>query len=228
MWVGGKDMLGLEAIVRNLAFIVSYMRAVTEFWTEEWCELFTFKRITLTSLLKKNKTKHWSAGWKEETSYKDDTYVAWLFEAPQIVARQASLSVGFPRQEYWRGLPFSPPGDFCDLGIEPTSPASAGRFFTTEPPGKPPWGFNLQRWHSDNWKGQCHWKKNLLLTFPERTGHTMPCRATWGSSRFTQKAEAGARKAKPEPVSVSTLNASGGLLTIGVVSSHLIPGPGMT
>ena len=137
MWVGGKDMLGLEAIVRNLAFIVSYMRAVTEFWTEEWCELFTFKRITLTSLLKKNKTKHWSAGWKEETSYKDDTYVAWLFEAPQIVARQASLSVGFPRQEYWRGLPFSPPGDFCDLGIKPTSPASAGRFFTTEPPGKP-------------------------------------------------------------------------------------------
>ena len=57
---------------------------------------------------------------------------------------------------------------------------------------------------------------------------TMPCRTTWGSTRLTQEAEAGARKAKPEPVSVSTLNASGGLLTTGVVSSHLIPGPGMT
>lgn len=31
MWAGGKDMLGLEAIVRTLAFLLSYMGAVTEF-----------------------------------------------------------------------------------------------------------------------------------------------------------------------------------------------------
>ena len=45
----------------------------------------------------------------------------------------------FPRQEYWSGLPFPPPGDLLDPGIEtssPASPAMAGRFFTTEPPGK--------------------------------------------------------------------------------------------
>ena len=45
----------------------------------------------------------------------------------------------FPRQEYWSGLPFPPPGDLLDPGVEPTSPGSpalAGRFFTTEPPGK--------------------------------------------------------------------------------------------
>ena len=41
------------------------------------------------------------------------------------------------RQEYWSGLPFPPPGDFPDPGIEPESPALAGRFFTTEPTGKP-------------------------------------------------------------------------------------------
>ena len=44
------------------------------------------------------------------------------------------LSVGFSRQEYWSGLPFPPPGDLPDTGIEPaslTSPTLAGRFFTT-------------------------------------------------------------------------------------------------
>ena len=43
----------------------------------------------------------------------------------------------FPRQEYWSGLPFPSPGDLPDPGIEPTSPALAGRFFTIEPPGMP-------------------------------------------------------------------------------------------
>ena len=47
------------------------------------------------------------------------------------------MTEGFPRQEYWSGLPFLPPGDLSDPGIEPASPILAGRFFTTEPPGKP-------------------------------------------------------------------------------------------
>ena len=41
------------------------------------------------------------------------------FATPWTVARQ-TLSVGFPRQEYWSGLPF-PPGDLPDPGIKPTS-----------------------------------------------------------------------------------------------------------
>ena len=47
---------------------------------------------------------------------------------------QASLSMGFSRQEYWSGLPCPPPGDLPDTGTEPvslTSPALAGKFFTT-------------------------------------------------------------------------------------------------
>ena len=44
---------------------------------------------------------------------------------------------GFPRQKYWSGLPFPPPGDFSDPGIEPTSLALQADSFTTEPPGKP-------------------------------------------------------------------------------------------
>ena len=54
------------------------------------------------------------------------------------VAFQAPLAMGFPRQEYWNGLPFPSPGDPPDPGIDPASPALAGRFFTAEPPGKPP------------------------------------------------------------------------------------------
>jgi len=42
--------------------------------------------------------------------------------------------MGFLRQEYWGGLPFPSPGDLPDPGIKLTSPALAGRFFTTEPP----------------------------------------------------------------------------------------------
>ena len=63
-----------------------------------------------------------------------------LFATPWTVAHQAPLSLGFSRQEYWSGLPFPPPGDLPDPVIElisPVSPALAGRFFTTEPLGKP-------------------------------------------------------------------------------------------
>ena len=45
--------------------------------------------------------------------------------------------MGFPRQEYWSRLPFPSPGNLPNPGIKPASPALAGRFFTTEPPGKP-------------------------------------------------------------------------------------------
>ena len=54
---------------------------------------------------------------------------------PWTVAHQAPLSIGFPRQEYWSGLPFPPSEDLSNPGIEPTS-ALVGGFFTTEPPGK--------------------------------------------------------------------------------------------
>ena len=44
--------------------------------------------------------------------------------------------MGLPRQEYWGGWPFLSAGNLPDLGIESSSPALAGSFFTTEPPGK--------------------------------------------------------------------------------------------
>ena len=56
------------------------------------------------------------------------------------MARQAPLSVGFSRQEYWSGLPFRSPGDLPGPGIEPASllpPALAGKFFITQSPVYP-------------------------------------------------------------------------------------------
>ena len=63
-----------------------------------------------------------------------------LHDPKRTVALQAHLSMGFPRQEYWSGLPFAPRGHLPNPGIKPASPVSpklADRFFTTEPPGKP-------------------------------------------------------------------------------------------
>ena len=45
------------------------------------------------------------------------------------------MSMGFPRQEYWSGLPFPSPGDFPDSGIEPRSPALQADSLLSEPPG---------------------------------------------------------------------------------------------
>ena len=67
------------------------------------------------------------------------------------VAWQAPLSMGFSREEYWSGLPCPPPGDLPNPGIEPsvfTSPALAGRFFTTSTT----WKTDIQnpRWQSQD------------------------------------------------------------------------------
>ena len=44
--------------------------------------------------------------------------------------------MGFPRQEYWSGLPFPSPGDLPDPGIEPGSPTLWEDALSSEPPGK--------------------------------------------------------------------------------------------
>ena len=57
-----------------------------------------------------------------------------LFVTLGTVAHLASLSTGFSRQEYWRGLPCPSPGDLPNTGIGPASlmsTALAGGFFTT-------------------------------------------------------------------------------------------------
>ena len=81
-------------------------------------------------------------------------HVSWFshlqfFATPWTVAYQVPLSMGFSRQEYWSGLPCPPPGDLPNPGIKPrslTTPALAGRFFTT----------------STTWKAMTQWLRLCL------------------------------------------------------------------
>ena len=59
------------------------------------------------------------------------------FATPRTVACQASLSKGFSQQEYWSGLPFHSPRALPGPRLKSKSPALAGGFSTTKPPGKP-------------------------------------------------------------------------------------------
>ena len=59
---------------------------------------------------------------------------------PRTVAHQAPMSMGFPRQEYWTGLPFPPPGDLPNPGIKLASlmsPTWQVGSLPLLPPGKP-------------------------------------------------------------------------------------------
>ena len=58
-----------------------------------------------------------------------------LFATPWTITRQAPLPMGCLRQEFWSGLPFPPPGDIPNSGIELASPTLAGGFFIAEPSG---------------------------------------------------------------------------------------------
>ena len=62
-----------------------------------------------------------------------------LFATSWTIACQAPMSVGFPRQEYWSGLPFTSPRDLPDPEVEPRSPALQTDSLPSEPPRKP-WG----------------------------------------------------------------------------------------
>ena len=66
-----------------------------------------------------------------------------LFVTPWTAAHEAPLSMGFPRQEYWSGLSFPPPGDLLDPWIEPASPVSLVLQADSLP---------LSHWITTNWK----------------------------------------------------------------------------
>ena len=54
------------------------------------------------------------------------------FATPQTVDHQAALSMGFPKQDYWSGLPFPSPGDIPNPAIKPAFPALVEGFFTSK------------------------------------------------------------------------------------------------
>ena len=90
----------------------------------------------------------------------------WFFVTPWTVARQAPLSMGFSRQEYWSGLTFPSPGDLPNPGIEPESPALQADALSSEPPGKPWRCFRDYKWLTQVPKPRIHtmpWSMLFLL-----------------------------------------------------------------
>ena len=84
---------------------------------------------------------------------------------PWTVTYQAPRSMGFSRQEYWGGLLCPPSGDLPDPGIKRASlasPASAGDFFTTAPPGKPMEGDTYINSHKQQELQKTYLKSNLV------------------------------------------------------------------
>ena len=91
-------------------------------------------------------TVHWVIRFGHDLGSKPPPYIyfhacmlshVWLFATPWTVAHHASLPMGIPKQGYWIGFTCPSPRELADSGIEPVSPALAGKFFTTRPPGKP-------------------------------------------------------------------------------------------
>ena len=93
--------------------------------------------------LEKEKATHSNILCQESIMHRGAWWATWSWDHKRvgcdIVAHQAPLSLGFPRQEYWSGLPFPFPGDLPDPGMELRSLAwSQADSLPTEPPGKSP------------------------------------------------------------------------------------------
>ena len=84
------------------------------------------------------------------------------FAIPWTIARQAPLSMGFSRQEYWSGLPFPTPGDLPNPGTEPESPALQADSLPSGPPTWEAWNTVSLRLIKSN--------KNLKVQHSQRMG----------------------------------------------------------
>ena len=108
---------------------------------------------------------------------------------PWSVTHLASLSMGFSWQEYWRGLPFPPPGDLPDPGTEPKS-MFTGSFFTTEPHGQPLSIISII---------------NLWSKHKQGKSGFLPFESPWGSSSWGTKSVAMLRRELVEAVRLRVL-----------------------
>ena len=92
----------------------------------------------------------------------------WIFVIPWTVVYQASLSMGFSRQEYWSGLPFPSPGDLPDPGIKPRSPALQADTLPPGPSGKPLPPEKPVCWSRSNSQNRT-WNNGLVQNWERRT-----------------------------------------------------------
>ena len=111
----------------------------------------------------------------------------WLFATPWTAARQASLSMGCPRQGYWSvGCHFLLQGDLPNPGIEHASPALAGRFFSIESPREPYCDTYMCPSGPWSWLPLCFWTWSPLPEFSSSRlhHHLHSCLWFWMWVRF--------------------------------------------
>ena len=138
--------------------------------------------------------------WTRASESVSHSVVSWLFETPWMVVRHASLSMEFPKQEHWSGLPFPPPENLPHPGIKTSLPASQADSLPSELPGKNltiksecqridafelwcwrrllrvPWRTRrsnqsiLKEIKPEYWKDWC-WSSNTLTTWCEEPNH---------------------------------------------------------
>ena len=115
-------------------------RWIGDRWRDRWGHKFVIK-LPLSFNIYCVKALKMSLSWGISNASTVKMLVAQLclFVIPWTAARQAPLSMGFSRQEHWSELPYPPPGDLPDPGIEPRSPALQADSLPSEPPGKSPW-----------------------------------------------------------------------------------------
>ena len=104
--------------------------------------LNSIKQATQSKNCAEDLNRHFS---KEDMCVCADSVVPNSSETPWTVVHQAPL--GCPRQEYWSGLPCSPPGNLPVPGIKSGSPALQTVSLPTEPPGKPKEDIHGQKAH---------------------------------------------------------------------------------
>ena len=103
------------------------------------------------------------------------------FEIQWTVTHQTLLSIGFPRQEYWSRCPFPSSGDLPVPGTESMSPATAGGFITTEPPGKPDSIVNIVSLSAMN-----HPVSSQMFSFSSLF-NSLNFNITWAQSKFSRR-----------------------------------------
>ena len=99
----------------------------------------------------------------------------WLFVTPWTVAPRAPLSMGFSRQEHWRGFPCPPPGDLPDSGIEPMYPTLQADSLPSEPPESPAcYAAQQQKKKKKKKERERRWWTHSISSIPE-TAPPHPC-----------------------------------------------------